>query len=346
MRAVVVAAPGAVALADVPAPAVEDPADAIVRVTTAAICGSDLHFLHGRAPVTAGDVMGHEAVGIVTAVGNAVTRVAEGDRVVLSFVNTCGACWWCTHGQHALCDRSRVFGAGAFGGHLAGTQAEAVRVPGADANLLLVPDAIDDERAVFLGDVLPTAVASAAMAAPAAGETVAVVGAGPVGLLTAQALLGAGADRVVVLDREPERLALAGSSGALAVDVRERDPEMTLAGLTEDRGADAVVEAVGSVDAFGTALDVVRRGGRVVVAGMYAGDVTELQLGVWWARALQVRFLGLCPVQAWWEAARDAMLTGTVDPAPLISHRLDLDEAPHGYDLFARRAATKVLLRP
>jgi len=346
MRAVVVAAPGAVTIAEVPAPTREDPADAIVRVTTAAICGSDLHFLHGRAPVAAGDVLGHEAVGVVTAVGDAVTRVAVEDRVVLSFVNAYGACWWCARGQSALCEGSRVYGAGAFGGDLAGTQAEAVRVPAADANLLRLPDAIDDDHAVFLGDVLPTAMAAAAMAAPAADETVAVVGAGPVGLLTAQALRGAGTGRVVVLDREPARLALAEAAGALTVDVRDRDPEMALAALTDDRGADAVVEAVGSVAAFGTALDVVRRGGRVVVAGMYAGDVTELQLGVWWARALQVRFIGLCPVHAWWETARDALLEGTIDPTPLVSHRLSLDDAAHGYDLFTRRDATKVLLRP
>jgi threonine dehydrogenase-like Zn-dependent dehydrogenase len=188
--------------------------------------------------------------------------------------------------------------------------------------------------------------ATAALAAPAPGETVAVVGAGPVGVLTTQALIGAGAERVVVLDREPARLALVEALGAIPVDVRERDPEMALAALTDDRGADAVVEAVGAADAFATALDVVRRGGRIVVAGMYAGEVVELQLGVWWARALDVRFLGQCPAHAWWEAGRDAVLAGTVDPTPLISHRLSLADAARGYELFDRREATKVLLTP
>jgi threonine dehydrogenase-like Zn-dependent dehydrogenase len=216
----------------------------------------------------------------------------------------------------------------------------------ADVNLLRVPDAIEDERAVFLGDTVPTAMATAALAAPAPGETVAVIGAGPVGVLTTQALIGAGAERVVVLDREPARLALVEALGAVPVDVRERDPEMALAALTDDRGADAVVEAVGAPEAFTTALDVVRRGGRIVVAGMYAGEVVELQLGVWWARALDVRFLGQCPAHAWWEAGRDAVLAGTVDPTPLISHRLPLADAARGYELFDRREATKVLLTP
>ena len=346
MRAVVVAGAGAVAVADVPAPVLTDPADAIVRVTTAAICGSDLHVVDGRAPASPGDVLGHEAVGIVDEVGEEVRGVSVGDRVVISYVNVCGTCWWCTTGQSALCERSRVHGAGAFGGDLAGAQADAVLVPGADVNLLHVPDGIDDDRAVFLGDLLPTAMASASLASPEPGGTVAVVGAGPVGLLTTQALVAAGAGRVVVLDREPDRLALAEAAGATAIDTRERDPEMALASLTDDRGADAVVDAVGSVPAFEVALDVVRRGGRVVVAGVYAGEVMELQVGAWWARALDVRFLGLCAAHSWWEAGRDAVLAGTIDPAPLISHRLPLEEAPRGYELFARHEATKVLLRP
>ena len=199
---------------------------------------------------------------------------------------------------------------------------------------------------MFLGDALPTAMAAAGLAAPRPGETAAVIGAGPVGYLTTRALLGAGAERVVVLDREPARLDLARRAGAEVVDVREHDPEMALAALTDDRGADVVVEAVGSAGAFASALDVVRRGGRIVVAGVFASEVMQLQLGVWWARALQVRFMGQCPAHAWWEAGRDAVLAGTIDPGPLISHRLSLEEAPQGYAMFDRREATKVLLRP
>jgi threonine dehydrogenase-like Zn-dependent dehydrogenase len=346
VRAVVVAGPGVVEVADVPDPTVVEPGDAVVRVTRTAICGTDLHLVHGKAPIERGDVLGHEAVGVVEAVGAGVGGFAPGDRVVLSYVNACGTCWWCASGQSALCEDSRVYGAGAFGGDLQGAQAQLVRVPGADRNLLRVPPEVPDDVAVMLGDVVPTAVASAALAEPGPGEVTAVVGAGPVGLLTAQALVGAGADRVVVLDREPSRLAIAARAGAVTIDVGERDPEMALAALTDDRGADAVIEAVGSPDAFATALDVVRRGGRIVVAGMYAGELAEMQLGVWWARALRVRFLGQCPAHAWWAAGLDAVLAGAIDPMPLITHRLPLEDAARGYDLFGRREATKVLLTP
>ncbi len=346
MRAVVFVAEGRVEVADVPEPVLGDPAGAIVRVTRAAICGTDLHVLHRKVPIEPGDVLGHEAVGIVEQVGSAVGRFAAGDRVVLSYVTACGSCWFCLRGETSLCQDSKVFGAGAFGGDLPGAQAELVAVPDADVNLFRVPAAVDDDRAVFLGDVLPTGVAAAALAAPAPGETTAVIGAGPVGYLTTRALLGAGAERVVVLDREPERLELVRRTGAEVIDIRERDPEMALASITDDRGADVVIEAVGSTEAFSSALDVVRRGGRIVVAGVFAGEIAEMQLGVWWARALQVRFLGQCPAHAWWEAGRDAVLAGTIDPTPLISHRLPLEDAASGYDLFDRRVATKVLLQP
>jgi 2-desacetyl-2-hydroxyethyl bacteriochlorophyllide A dehydrogenase len=346
MRAVVFVEPGRVEVADVAEPVLEGPRDAIVRVTRAAICGTDLHLFHGKVPMERGETLGHEAVGVVEEVGEGVARVRPGDRVVLSYVTACGSCWFCARGETSLCDDSKVFGAGAFGGGLAGAQAERVRVPVADVNLFAVPDAIDDDCAVFLGDAAPTGVAAASMAAPAPGEVTAVIGAGPVGHLATQALIGAGAERVVVLDREPSRLALVREAGAEVIDVRERDPEMALAAITEDRGADVVIEAVGSAEAFASALDVVRRGGRIVVAGVFAGEVVDLQLGVWWARGLQVRFLGQCSAHAWWEASRDAMLAGTMDPTALVSHRLPLEEAATGYDLFDRREASKVLLAP
>jgi threonine dehydrogenase-like Zn-dependent dehydrogenase len=337
MRAVVFVEPGRVEVAEVPDPVLADPGGALVRVTRAAICGTDLHVLHGKIPSEPGTTLGHEAVGVVEEVGASVSRFAPGQRVVLSYITACGSCWFCERGQTSLCDDSKVYGAGAFGGDLPGAQAERVVVPAADVNLLAIPDGIDDDRAVFLGDALPTGVAAAALAAPGPGETVAVIGAGPV---------GTGAERVVVLDRDPGRLELVARLGAEVVEVGRRDPEMALAAMTEDRGADAVIEAVGTPEAFAGALDVVRRGGRVVVAGVFAGEVTELQLGVWWARALQVRFLGQCPAHAWWEAGLDALLAGTMDPTPLISHRLPLDDAPRGYDLFDRHEATKVLLVP
>lgn len=346
MRAIVFESEGCVALADVPDPSIVEPADAIVRVTTAGICGSDMHFVHLKAPIDPGEVLGHEAVGVVERVGPEVTAFAPGDRVVVAFHIACGACWFCRSGETGLCEDFRNLGAGAFSGGLAGTQAERVRVPHADRNLLLVPEGLDDERAIFLGDVLTTGLYGATLAAVQPDETLAVIGAGPVGICVIQAAVTLGAERIVALDREPERLALAEASGAMPIDVTQRNPQMALASLTDDRGADVVIDAVGHPSAYDSAIDVVRRGGRVIVLGMYAGEVVDVALGVYWARALTVRFAGVTPVHAWWERARDELVAGRVDPLPLVSHRLPLSEAPRGYELFDLRDATKVLLSP
>lgn len=346
MRAVVFGGVGDMRVADVPDPAIEEPGDAIVRVTRTAICGSDLHFFHGKTPIEPGEVIGHEAVGVVEAVGPAVTRFARGDRVVVAFNIACGACWFCRRGETQLCDNFRNLGAGAFGGSLAGAQATHVRVPTADVNLLGIPDDVDDERALFVGDVLTTGVYAASIAAIDAADVVAVVGCGPVGFFCIQAARALGAGQVFGIDLEPGRLALAASAGAVAVDVRERHPASALAEATGGRGADVVLEAVGTPSAFESAVGIVRRGGRVVVVGVFAGESVELQLGVYWARALTLRFSGICPVHSWWERAMDHVRSGRIDPVPLISHRLPLEDAVEGYALFDRREATKVVLLP
>jgi threonine dehydrogenase-like Zn-dependent dehydrogenase len=346
VRAVVFEVVGSVRVSDVPDPQVEDPGDAIVRVTRSAICGSDLHFFHGKAPLDPGDVIGHEAVGVVERVGAGVRDFVVGDRVVVAFDIACGACWFCRRGETQLCEDFRNLGAGAFGGGLAGAQAERVRVPVADVNLLGVPDEVDDERALFVGDILTTAVYAAAIAEISAEDTVAIVGVGPVGYLCVQAAIARGARQVLALDREPARLALAATAGAVPVDVSARHPSTAVAEATGGRGADVVLEAVGDPRAFETAIDVVRRGGRVVVVGMYAGESVSVQLGVYWARALTVRFAGICPVHAWWRAAMDEVVAGRIDPMPLVSHRIPLGDAPRGYALFDAREATKVLLVP
>jgi threonine dehydrogenase-like Zn-dependent dehydrogenase len=346
VRAVVFDGVGAVRLADVPRPVLEAPDDAIVRVTHTAICGSDLHFVHGKAPIDRGETLGHEAVGVVEAVGATVTRFAVGDPVVVAFNIACGRCWFCRRGETQLCDDFRNLGAGRFGGGLPGAQAEYVRVPAADVNLLRIPEGIAPDRALFVGDILTTAFYAASLAEPAADETVAVVGAGPVGHLCVQAARALGAGTVLALDREPRRLALAERAGATPIDVRAQHPQTAVDERTDGRGADVVIEAVGSVGGFETALDVARRGGRVVVVGVYAGETVEAQLGVWWARALTIRFTGVCPVHGWWEGALAAVADGRIDPDPIVSHRLRLDDAVEGYALFDRREATKVVLTP
>jgi threonine dehydrogenase-like Zn-dependent dehydrogenase len=346
VRAVVFDGVERVRAADVPDPVIVEPDDAVVRVTLSAICGSDLHFFHGKAPMDPGDVMGHEAVGVVSSVGAGVTRFAPGDRVVVAFNIACGTCWFCARGETQLCEDFRNLGAGAFGGGLPGAQATHVRVPFADVNLLAIPEDIDDERALFVGDVLTTGLYAASIARIQADETVAVVGCGPLGFFCVQAARALGAGQVYAIDREPARLALAEHVGAVPVDASERHPETALAEVTDGRGADVVLEAVGTSTAFEDAVQIVRRGGRVVVIGVYAGESVEVQLGVYWARALTLRFTGICPVHAWWDRALDEVRSGRIDPLPLISHRLPLDGAPEGYALFDRREATKVVLIP
>jgi alcohol dehydrogenase len=346
VRAVAFGGIGEVRVVEVPDAVVQEPDDAVVRVTRTAICGSDLHFLHGKAPIEPGDVLGHEAVGVVEAVGAGVERFSPGDRVVVAFNIACGACWFCRRGEHQLCEDFRNLGAGAFGGSLAGAQATLLRVPVADVNLLAVPEGMDDERALFVGDILTTGVYAASIADIEPGSTVAVVGCGPVGFFCVQAARGEGAGRVFAVDREPARLDLAVRAGAEPVDPRERHPVSALAEVTDGRGADVVIEAVGTAAAFETAVGMVRRGGRVVVVGVYAGESVELQLGVYWARALTLRFSGICPVHAWWERAMEQLVDGRIDPSPLISHRMPLEDAVEGYALFDRREATKVVLIP
>jgi threonine dehydrogenase-like Zn-dependent dehydrogenase len=346
MRAAVFRAEGVVEVVDRRQPDLVEPTDAIVRVRRAAICGSDLHFFHGKAPMEPGTTMGHEAVGEVAAVGDRVTTWSPGDRVVTSFHIACGTCWFCAAGRSGLCESHRILGGGPFGGDLEGTQAQFVRVPVADVNLLHVPAAVDDERALFVGDVLTTGVYAAALADPSPEEVVAVVGAGPVGNCVVQALRARGVGAVFALDREPARLELARLAGAQPVDVLAVNAEMTLARATDGRGADVVVDAVGAPEAFQASLEVVRRGGRVVVAGMYTGEVVDLQLGVAWIRGVHLLFAGETPVHAWWASTMDAVAEGTLDPLPLVSHRLPLADAPAGYAAFDAHAATKVVLDP
>jgi threonine dehydrogenase-like Zn-dependent dehydrogenase len=346
MRAVVADGVGRVAVVDLPDPRLERPDEAIVRVTRTAICGSDLHLYHGKAPIEPGEPMGHEAVGVVEEVGPGVRRVRPGDRVVVAFDVACGHCWFCSTGQSGLCEDGAIFGYGLFGGAMPGAQAELLRVPAADVNLLPVPEHVPDEAAVFVGDVLTTGFHGASLASPGPASVVAVLGCGPVGLCTVMGLRALGVGAVYALDREAARLELAEGAGAVPVHVDERNPVTALAEVTDGRGADAVIDAVGHPAAFDEALAVVRRGGTIAVVGVYAAEVVELQLGAAWSRALSFRFAGLTPVIAWWQRAMAALEAGEVDPTPIVSHRLPLEEAAEGYALFDRREATKVVLEP
>ena len=345
MRAVVYRGIERVEVAEVPDPVMLEPSDAIVRVGLTAICGSDLHLYHGKAPLEPGDTIGHEAIGVVDAVGSSVKRFAPGDRVVVSFDIACGDCWFCRKGQTQLCEDFGFLGYGVFGGSLGGAQAELLRVPVADVNLLVVPDGLEDDRALFVGDTLTTGVYAAGLAEISEGDIVAVVGAGPVGFFCAQAALPSAAS-VLALDLDPSRLSIAERIGAIPVDVSARNAQTAVDEHTQGRGADVVIEAVGTPAAFERSVDIVRRGGTVVVMGVYTSEVVQAQIGVWWVRALQIRFAGTTPVHAWWERAMAEVQAGRLDPLPIVSHRLPLGEAAHGYELFDTKQATKVLLEP
>ncbi len=346
MKAVVYEDVRTITVGDVPDPRIEHPADAVVRVTASAICGSDLHFFNGKAPLSRGDTLGHEGVGVVEETGPEVRRFKPGDRVVLAFDVVCGECWFCKRGQTSLCEDFRNLGAGPFGGGLGGTQAEMVRIPNADTNLLAIPEGMEDERALFVGDILTTGYYGAAIAGIGPEDTVAVVGAGPVGFFCVQSARLFGARQVLAIDFEPDRLAIAEKVGAVAINARERNPQMAVSGLTEGRGADVAIEAVGSVPALETAVEVVRRGGTVCVVGMYVTESLTIPVGVYWSRMLRLQFSGVCPIHAWWDRAMAAVARGDIDPLPIISHRLPLAEAVAGYELFESRQATKVVLRP
>jgi threonine dehydrogenase-like Zn-dependent dehydrogenase len=239
-----------------------------------------------------------------------------------------------------------MLGGGPFGGSLGGTQAEAVRVPVADVNLLRVPDGMQDEEALFVGDILTTGYYGAAIAGIQPEDTVAVIGAGPVGFFALQAAQVHGAARVLALDMEPDRLTLAEKFGAIPINVKEQNPQGAVDDLTERRGADVVIECVGNEAAYETATRVVRSGGTVAVCGVYVSEQPQIPLGVYWTRMLRIVFSGICPVHAWWDKALAAVQAGQIDPLPIISHTMSLDDAPMGYELFEARRATKVVLKP
>lgn len=344
MRAVVYRGDHDVRVEDVPEPSLVAPDDAIVRVRKAAICGSDLHFYNGRVPgVFEGSVVGHEFVGTVAAVGADVTKFAEGDEVVGSFQIACGTCAACGAGRYNHCADLGVLGYGIFVGDLAGSQAEYVRIPHADLNLLRVPDGLAPEQALFAGDILTTGWYAAGIAPVEPGQDVVVVGAGPVGTFAASAARAMGAARVVAIDLVPSRLALAESLGAIPVNSAERSACVAVEDILGD-GADVVIETVGLPPALTTAIDCVRAGGTVSVIGVHTEFELPLPVGNLFTRNVTLRFGGSCNVQGWWERALDAIASGAVDPTVIVSHRMPLEDAAEGYRLFEAKEAMKVVL--
>ena len=379
---------------DVPDPTIEQPTDAIIRVTATAICGSDLHLYGVLAPfLTPGDILGHEFMGVVEQVGSAVTHLAVGDRVVVPFNISCGHCWMCSRGLFAQCETTQntaqgkgasLFGYTSLYGAVPGGQAEYVRVPHADFGPVKLPADLPDERFLYLSDILPTAWQGLAYADVGPDDTLAVLGLGPVGQLAVRSALHQGVGRVIGVDLVPDRLATASKAGAETLDLSVTDDAaQALLDLTDGRGPDAVLEAVGmeahgspvaeavigaaarlpkplakaAIESVGIdrlaalqlAFDGVRRGGTVSISGVYGGMADPLPMMTLFDKGLTLR-MGQCHVRQWTDellelALRDGDELGL---ETLATHRLPLSEAPDAYKMFQAKAdgCLKVVLTP
>lgn len=389
MRAVAWYGPEDMRVVTVPEPKILNPHDAIIRVTTAAICGSDLHIYDGYIPgMERGDILGHEFVGEVVEVGKEVTNLKPGDRVVVPFPISCGQCYYCQHNLWSLCDNTnpnawmveRMWGhspAGIYGyshllGGYAGGQAEYVRVPFANVGPLKLPDGVTDEQAVMLADVFPTGYQAAENCGIQSGDVVAVFGCGPVGQFAILSAHMLGADHVIAVDRVPERLMMAARNSKVeTINYEQQDVVSTLNDMTGGRGPDACIEAVG-MEAHGTGLDALydkveqtlrletgratalryamlacRKGGTLSLAGAFGGFVDKIPIGAVMNKGLQLR-TGQTHVHRYLRPLLKRIQNGEIDPSFIVTHRMGLEEAPHGYRIFRDKQddCVKVVLKP
>ncbi|MEU9098585.1 zinc-dependent alcohol dehydrogenase [Streptomyces sp. NPDC048361] len=378
----------------VPDPTIQDDDDIIIKVTTTGLCGSDLHLYEVLGPfLDPGDILGHEPMGIVEEVGPKVTALKPGDRVVIPFNISCGTCFMCDQGLHSQCETTQVHehnsGASLFGytklyGQVPGGQAQYLRVPFGNKLPIRVPDGPSDDRFVYLSDVLPTAWQAVEYAAIPPGGSVAVLGLGPIGDMSARIAAHRGAKTVIGIDLVPERLERARRRGVHTLDLKECGDNLTDAvrDLTGGRGPDAVIDAVGMeahgsrvaaaaqgmtavlpdalasamikragidrLSALYTAIDLVRRGGTISISGVYGGAADPMPLLTMFDKQLQVR-MGQANVRRW----VDDILPLLTDGDPLgvddfATHRLPLEQAPDAYEMFQKKrdGAVKVLFTP
>lgn len=372
----------------VPDPIIQEPDDIILRVTATAICGSDLHLYRGKIPqVKHGDVFGHEFMGVVEEVGSAVTAVSKGDRVIVPFVIACGSCFFCEMNLQAACEttnpgRGAILnkkqipsGAALFGyshlyGGLPGGQAELVRVPKANVGPFKVPDELNDEQVLFLTDILPTGYQAVLNAGVGRGSTVAIYGAGPVGLMAAACARMLGAEQIFMVDHHPYRLAYAQSAyGVIPINFDKVDDpaEMIIEQTAGHRGVDAAIDAVGfeakgsttetvlttlklegsSGKALRQCIAAVRRGGTVSVPGVYAGFIHGFLFGDAFDKGLTFK-MGQTHVHGFLPELLERIQHGELNPEIIISHRMTLAEAAEGYRIFDKKEedCRKVILRP
>jgi len=372
-----------VRVADVPEPSIINPRDIIVRVTSTAICGSDLHLYHGLVPaMKEGDILGHEFMGEVVEVGRSVKSLKVGDRVVAPFSVSCGRCWFCEQQMFSLCDNSNpnavlnarlngfstagLFGYSHFYGGYAGGQAEYVRVPFADIGPVKLPDGLRDEQALFLSDIFPTGYQAAENCDIKPGHIVAVWGCGPVGQFAIRSAYLLGAELVIAIDNVPERLRMAEEGRAVTISSNEHVHD-GLKEWTGGRGPDACIDAVG-MEAHGSMYDQVkqtiklesdrpfvlrqamricRKGGTLSIPGVYSGFIDKIPFGTAFAKGLTIR-MGQTNVQKYMRPLLDRILKKEIDPSFLITHKVPLANADEAYEMFARKESgcIKVVLKP
>ncbi len=344
MRAVTFQAPGEIRVEERPEPELAAPDDAIVAVEATGVCGSDLHIYHGRIAIEPGFTIGHEYVGTVLAAGDAVTRVAVGDRVLGTFQVACGTCFFCLRGEYHRCESGRTFGHGATLGDLPGAQAERLLVPHANLALRRVPEGMSADVALFAGDVMGTAYHAVIAGGVRAGDSVAVLGLGPVGLCAVQVARAAGAAHVIAVDTVADRLAMAERFGATAVHLTDGDPRAAAREVTAGRGVDLAIDAVGDPRALELAIRLARNAGAVSVVGVYA-ERQEVHMGLVWIKGLTLR-TGQANVIAHVDPVLAMLDAGVLDPAPLVTRHMPLDAAPEAYAAYANREALKIVLTP
>ncbi len=373
----------------VPDPAILNPRDAILKVTSTTICGSDLHIYDGYIPtLQGGDIMGHEFMGEVVEIGSEVKQLQKGDRVVVSSIIGCGHCWFCQQQKWSLCDNSnpnaamqeKLFGfgtAGIFGyshlfGGYAGSFAEYVRVPFADFGALKVPQDIPDEKLLPISDAFPTGYMGAEYCNIQPGEIVAVWGCGPVGQFAIKSAYMLGAERVIAIDRVPERLQLAKEfGGAETINYEEIDAGVALKEMTGGRGPDACLDAVG-MEAHGMGVEgfydaakqavrletdrpsvlrqmmvACRKGGTLSVMGVYSGLLDKMPFGAAFNKGLTIR-MGQMHGQRYMPLLLGRVLSGEIDPSRVFTHHLPLEETKQGFEIFKNKQdnCIKVLLKP
>lgn len=346
MKALVFHGPGQKSWEEVPDPVIQDPTDAIVRIETTTICGTDLHILKGDVPaVTDGRILGHEAVGVVTELGAEVTGIEVGDRVVVPAITNCGSCTYCADGMPSHCQS--VGGIGWIFGHLIdGVQAEYARVPFAGTSLVKVPEQLSDEQVLFLTDILPTGFEIGVTYGDVSeGDTVAVIGAGPIGLAAIMTAGIRGAAKIIAVDGDEFRLEAAKAFGATDTLVAGPDVAEQLKALSKDGlGVDTVIEAVGIPVTLETAFQAIRPGGTVANVGVHGAPV-ELPINDLWIQNITLR-TGLVNGTTIPELL-DGIAAGDIDPVKFVTHRFALDDIIEAYEVFGNAAehqALKVVL--